>query len=152
MEVSEETFFTPNVPVDFTYNYRVGTYIERYLEGFKRQKIMGSKCPGCGKVAVPPRMWCGLCNLKMEELVELSQEGTLENFAVGHVNLVKGRLGAAESPYIIGLIRLGGANSLLLARVEGVSPAEVEPGMRLKAAWREPSEGDYHDLDHFEPV
>jgi uncharacterized OB-fold protein len=152
MEVSEETFFTPVVPMDFTYNYRVGTYVERYLAGFKDKKIMGSKCPGCGKVAVPPRMWCGVCNKKMEEFVELSREGTLENFTVGHVVLEKGQLSQAEKPQILGLIKLDGATTLFLAKVEGVSSDGVKTGMRLKAVWKDQVEGDYLDLDHFEPV
>jgi uncharacterized OB-fold protein len=152
MEVSEETFFTPAVPMDFVYNYRVGTYIERFLQGFKERKILGSKCPGCARVAVPPRMWCGVCNKKMEELVELSQEGTLENFTVGHIILEKGRIEPADTPQIIGLVKLNGASSSLLARVEGVPAAAVKTGMRLKAAWKDEVEGDYADLDHFEPV
>ncbi len=76
MGAPEETYFTPVVPMDFTYNYRVGPYITRYLDGFKEKKILGSKCPGCSLVAVPPRKYCGVCNKVMEEMVELGQEGT----------------------------------------------------------------------------
>jgi hypothetical protein len=152
MGTLEETFFTPTVPMDFVYNYRVGSYVERYLGGFAEKKILGSKCPGCSKVAVPPRMYCGVCNKKMEEIVEISQEGTLENFTVGHVVLEKGQLSPAKKPYILGLIKLDGASSLLLAKVEGVSPAQVKAGLRVKAVWKDQVEGDYGDLDHFEPV
>ena len=149
MEVS---FLTPAVPLDFTYNYRVGQYIERYLDAFKDKKILGVKCPACGKVFVPPHMFCGSCNEKLDDFVELSQEGTLENFTVGHITIEKGQVSATESPYILGMIKLDGADSLLLAKVEGVSPGEVETGMRVKAAWKDKVEGNYLDLDHFEPV
>jgi len=152
METSQVTFLTPVVPMDFTYNYRVGGYIERYLDAFKDKKILGVKCPSCGKVFVPPRMFCGACNKKLDDFVELSQEGTLENFTVGHVTIEKGQVKAAESPYILGMIKLEGADSLLLARVEGVSTGEVEKGMRVKAAWKDKVEGGYLDLDHFEPA
>jgi uncharacterized OB-fold protein len=152
MGAPEETYFTPVVPMDFTYNYRVGPYITRYLDGFKEKKILGSKCPECSLVAVPPRKYCGVCNKVMEETVELGQEGTVENFTVGHVVLEKGRLDPADAPYVLGLVKLEGATSLLLARVEGVSPAEVKTGMKVKAVWKDPVTGDYDDLDHFEPV
>ncbi|MDY6796001.1 MAG: Zn-ribbon domain-containing OB-fold protein [Actinomycetota bacterium] len=152
MEVSEEVFFTPTVPLDFTYNYRVGSHIGRYLEGFKEKKIMGVKCPKCGKVFVPPRMFCGPCNQKLEDFVELSQEGELRNYTVGHVNLVKGRLEDSDTPYVLGMIQLDGADSLFLTRVEGVPSDEVERGTRMKAVWKDQVEGDCADLDHFEPV
>ncbi len=152
MGASEETYFTPVVPMDFTYNYRVGHYLQRYLDGLKEKKIMGAKCPQCGKVVVPPRKYCGSCNKIREEFVELSQEGTLENFTVGHVTLEKGRLDKAESPYIIGMIKLDGADNLLLCKVEGLPAGEAKAGMRLKAAWKDQAGGDYSDLDHFEPV
>lgn len=152
MGAPEENFITPVVPMDFTYNYRIGPYITRYLEGFKEKKILGSRCPGCGKIAVPPRKYCGVCNRVMEEFVELSQEGTLENFTVGHVTLEKGKLNPAETPYILGLIKLDDNASLLLARVEGVNPSQVSTGMKVKAVWKDQVEGDYGDLDHFEPV
>jgi uncharacterized protein len=152
MEASPEDFFTPAVPLDFVYNYRVGTYIERYLEGFKEKKILASRCGDCGKVAVPPRMYCGPCNGRMEELLEVSQQGSLENFTIGHVLLEKGAVKAAPSPYMLGLIKLDGADSLLLARVEGVNAGAGALGMRVRAVWKDEVGGDYNDLDHFEPA
>ncbi|MDD3718822.1 MAG: Zn-ribbon domain-containing OB-fold protein [Actinomycetota bacterium] len=152
MGAPEETYFTPVVPMDFTYNYRVGPYITRYLDGFKDKKILGSRCPGCGLVAVPPRKYCGVCNKVMEEMVEVGQEGTLENFTVGHVTIEKGRLAPAEAPYVLGLVKLEEATSALLARVGGIAPSEVRTGMKVKAVWKDEAAGDYDDLDHFEPV
>ncbi len=153
MGATEETFLTPVVPMDYTYNYRIGPYMTRYLEGFKERKILGSRCPDCKKIAVPPRKYCGVCNKVMEEMVELPQEGTLENFTVGHVVMEKGgRLSPAERPYVLGLIKLDDNASLLLHRVEGVDPGKVEAGMKVKAVWKDQVEGDYEDLDHFEPA
>ncbi len=152
MSASEQDFIMPAVPMDFTYNYRIGPYMTRFLEGFRDRKIVGSRCGGCRKVAVPPRKYCGVCNRVMDEFVELPQEGTLENFTVGHVTLEKGRITPSESPYILGLVKLEDGASLLLARVEGADPAEVSAGMKVRAVWKEQVEGDYGDLDHFEPA
>jgi uncharacterized OB-fold protein len=152
MEDIKETFFRTTAPLDFTYNYRVGSYLQRYLDNLNAKKIVGAKCPECGAVVVPPRKYCGGCNKVREEFVELSQEGTLENFTVGHVTIDKGQLSKADAPYIIGMIKLDGAANQLLARVEGVSPGDVKKGMRLQAVWKDQVAGDYSDLDHFEPV
>ncbi len=151
MEEIKDTFLHPVVPLDFQNHYRVGTYLQRYLDGYGEKKILGAKCKRCGKVVVPPRKYCGGCNAVMEEFVELSQEGTLENFTVGHVTLEKGRLSGAESPYVLGMIRLEGASSTLLARVR-VAPSEARTGMKVKAVWKDQPEGDYSDLEAFEPA
>lgn len=148
----KDTFLHPVVPLDFQNNYRVGAYVQRYLDGFREKKILGAKCRQCGKVVVPPRKYCGACNKVLEEFVELSQEGILENFTVGHVTVEKGgRLSQAEAPYVLGMIRLEGAGSTLLAKVN-VAPEEVRTGMKVKAIWKDQVEGDYSDLDRFDPV
>ncbi len=148
----KDTFYDTVAPLDFAYKYRVGSCLQRYIDALKEKKIIAARCPQCGEVVVPPRKYCGECNRVREEYVELSQEGTLENFTVGHVSLDKGRLNAAESRYVVGMIRLDGADNLLVAKVEGVSAAEVKAGMRVRAVWKEETAGDYSDLDHFEPL
>ncbi|NPV60880.1 MAG: Zn-ribbon domain-containing OB-fold protein [Actinobacteria bacterium] len=151
MEEIKDTFLHPAVPLDFQNNYRVGAYMQRYLDGFKEKKILGAKCSQCGRVVVPPRKYCGDCNLVMEEFVELPQEGTLENFTVGHVVLEKGQLNRAEAPYVIGMVKLDGASNALLARLQ-VAPADARTGMKVKAVWQDQVEGEYSDLDCFEPA
>lgn len=148
----KETFYNTVAPLDFAYNYRVGSCLQRYIDALKERKILGAKCPQCAGVVVPPRKYCGECNRVRDEFVELSQEGTLENHTVGHVKLERGALSRSESGYVIGMIRLDGADNLLVARVEGVALGEVRAGMRVRAVWSEETTGDYSDLDHFEPV
>ena len=148
----KETFFNTVAPLDFGYNYRVGSYLQRYIDALQEKKILGAKCPQCGTVVVPPRKYCGSCNKVREEFVELSQEGTLENYTIGHVTLDKGQLSQAESPYVVGMIKLDGSENTLVAKVEGISPGDVKDGLRLRAVWKDKTEGDYSDLDHFEPV
>ena len=140
------------VPLDFTYNYRVGQYVERYIKGLGQKKIMGVKCPGDSSVIVPPRKYCGRCNEIMNEWVEVGPEGTVENFTVGHVNLNKGAVEKADTEYVVALIKLDGATSLLPAKVQGVSPVDVEVGMRVKAVFKNPAEDSLEDLSHFEPA
>lgn len=151
MADSKPTCFTPVVPLDFNYNYRVGPYIEKFLDGLREKKILGVRCADCGAVLVPPRMFCGGCEKKLEDWVEVAQEGTLENYTVGHVTMAKGKLSPAD-PYVLGMIRLDGATGQLLAKVEKVAPADLKMGMRLRAAWNDAAENDYLLLDHFEPV
>ncbi len=140
------------VPLDFTYNYRVGPYIERYIKGLGEKKILGTRCSGDGSVVVPPRKICGRCNKAMDEYVEVGPEGTVENFTVGHVRLDKGLVEKADREYVIGLVKLDGATSLLPALIGGISPDGVRKGLRVRAVFKDPAEDSLGDLVHFEPA
>ena len=148
----EHQYVTTMVPLTFTYNYRVGAYLEKYLQGLAQKKLFGVKCPKCKRVLLPPRSACGLCHTQPEEWVEVQPTGTLEIFTVAHVTIEKGEIKDLPEPLIIGMIRLDGADSLLTARIQGTKPDRCRKGLRLKAVWKDPPGGTVHDLDHFEPV
>lgn len=148
----EHTIIDTIVPLTFTYNYRVGEYMDRYLDGLKEKKIWGVKCPRCERVVIPPRAACGKCNVRMKRWVRVKPVGTLKNFTIAHVDIDQGEIRDRESPLIIGMIKLDGADSLITARVQGISPDKLKTGIKVKAVWRDQTEGNIQDLDHFEPV
>jgi uncharacterized protein len=152
MSANQEKVVDVVVPLDFTYNYRVGAYVERYIKGLGDKKIFGVKCAGDDSVVVPPRKYCGSCNKVMDEWVEVGPEGTIENFTVAHVKLEKGVVEKVDTEYVVALVKLDGATSLLPAKIEGVSPAAVEMGMRVKAVFKDPATDSVEDLSHFEPA
>jgi uncharacterized OB-fold protein len=111
---------------------------------------MGLKCNQCGKTFVPPREYCEKCWTKIaDNWVELGTEGELVNFTVvryGDRHLPK------KPPYILGQIRLDGADTPLVHIVEGIDPREVESGIRVKAVFAAKTTNTIMDIDHFEPV
>lgn len=151
-EKPEKVVVEAQVPLDFTYNYRVGPYIERYIKGLGEKKILASKCPSCSKVAVPPRKECGVCNQIMDEWVEVGPEGAVDNYTVGHVKIEKGLVENLESPQLLAMITLDGATVPLLAEVKGIAPADLKKGLRVKPVFKDPAEDNLADLSHFERV
>ena len=140
------------VPLTFGYKYRVGAWLDRYIDGLAEKKILGVKCPSCGRVIVPPRSVCGICYKKPTEWVEVGPEGELKNFTIGYVKLDAGEIKDADEPYVIGMIKLDGADSLLTALVKGVEPENLKVGLRLRAVFADEPKGVVNDLTHFEPV
>ncbi len=140
------------VPITFIYKNRVGQALEAYLNGLSEKKILGIKCTDCNKVYVPPRTVCGICHKKLDRFVEMEQQGILENFTIAYVNIDNGEIKDSQQPYIIGMIRLNSADSLLSAVVKVTSIDKLMPGIKLKAVWKETTQGDYNDLAYFEPV
>lgn len=151
MSEQRELIIDVNVPLDFTYNYRVGQYVERFIKGLGEKKILGVRCPGDDSVFVPPRKYCGKCNKIMDEWVEVGPAGTVENFSIAHVSLEKGVVRKADSEYVVAMVKLDGAGSLLPALIKGISPSAVENGMRVKAVFKDPATDSLSDLSHFEP-
>lgn len=140
------------VPITFTYKNRVGKALEQYIDGLKKKKILGVQCPSCKKVYVPPRTVCGKCHKPIGTMVELDQQGILKNFTIAHVNIINGEIIDAQQPYIIGMIKLNGASSLLSAVIKATSVSDVKTGMKVKAMWKDTPQGDYNDLMYFKSL
>ena len=133
------------------YQYFAGRVGSKFLTTLRDKKqIMGVKCEKCGKVFLPPRQTCERCfeNLS-ENWVEISPEGEVTSFTIVRYN--DGHL-PRKAPYVLALIRLGGADTPMAHILEGVTPEEVKIGLKVKAVFAEDSTNTIMDIDHFEPV
>ncbi|MDD3249295.1 MAG: Zn-ribbon domain-containing OB-fold protein [Smithella sp.] len=137
-----------NVP----YSWWAGDTASKFFIKLRdEKKIMGTKCPSCNKVFLPPRKVCPSCFIENTEWVSLSGEGTVLSFTVAR------RQFAAipqdkKIPVIWGLIKLDGADTALLHYLDEVRPESVEIGMRVKAVFSDTRKGAIHDISHFKPV
>jgi hypothetical protein len=115
-----------------------------------KKKITGVRCETCSITFIPPREYCEHCWTKISEnWVDLGNEGELVNYTVVRYNdkhLPK------KAPYILGQIKLTGADTPLTHIVTGVDPRDVRLGMKLKAVFADRPTNTIMDLDHFEPV
>lgn len=150
MKAPEKVSVETVVPMDFTYNYRVGPYLEKYIQGLGEGKLLAVKCKSCDKVIVPPRKMCG--TELLNEWVEVGPEGEVVNYTVGHVTVEKGLVEKADPPQLLAMVMLDGATVPLLAEVKGVEASGLKNGLRVKAVFKDPAEGTLKDLDYFEPV
>jgi uncharacterized OB-fold protein len=133
------------------YTYFAGRVGSRFLTTVRdHRKILGVKCNTCDKVFVPPRQTCERC---MEDLrdhwVELGDSGTLENFTV--VRYADKHL-PRNPPFILGLIRLDGADTPLVHIVGGIDIDQVVEGIKVKAVFSEQPENTILGIDRFEPI
>ncbi len=149
-------FRTLEHEVRLPYQFSTGPIFYRFYEGLKEKKILSNSCPSCGKVLVPPRSFCPLCNGNMGELVETAQEGTVKTWTFTD----RGFYGMPIDPPFIGaLIRLDGTDCDLLHIVGGVDVSDptavgkrLGGGCRVRAVWKEEREGHLLDIRYFEPI
>lgn len=132
------------------YKHTAGAYVEKFITDIgKNNKIMGVKCPKCGKVYVPPKMVCFECFEKMEEWVEVGNEGVLKGFTiVTHSTPVM----PLDPPYAYGIISLDGSNTDFVHIINESDPKKLKPGMRLKAVFKDKPRKRILDIEYFQPI
>lgn len=146
-----------------SYNYKGSRLMEEYVEVLKQKKLIGSLCPGCGKVIVPPRNLCGRCHRKMDGRKIVSNRGTITCFIVSPP-MERGKLKVlGMDPVETGLIKEGeviipvfvkfdGADSNTDTILLNVDPKAVHIGMRVKVLWAKEPQGALSDFEGVEPV
>lgn len=135
-----------NVP----YHWWAGETASKFFIALRdEKKILGTKCPQCGKTFLPPRRHCPLCYSVQTQWVELSHEGTVVSYTI-----VRKQRAALQKkvPVIFGLIRLDGCDTALLHYLDNVQPEKVKIGMRVRAVFAENRQARMQDISHFEPI
>jgi len=132
------------------YKHTAGAYVEKFItEIGKNNKIYGVKCPKCNKVNVPPKMICIECFEKMEEWVEIGNQGIVKGFTViTHSTPVM----PFEPPFAYGIIRLDGADTDFVHIIKESDPKKLKIGMKVKAVFKENPRKRILDIEYFEPI
>ncbi len=138
------------IPLNPDFSWSVGNWMEQFFDGLKEGKFMGSKCPACGRVYLPPRMICERCFVKAEDWVELPDTGTVETFTVASIKVAdNGDLEDLQSPEVIAMVKHDGADTCLAARLEGDNAAV---GMKVQAVLNTAAENVLDILSAYRPV
>lgn len=133
------------------YNWWLGRVMGRFYREIKEvKKIWGNKCPLCGLVYVPPKANCPKCFAKMNEWIELGDTGNLLTYTVVRYSVPS--IQPQEPPYVLGIIKLDGADTGITHLVGEVDLSDIEVGMRLKAVFRDDRQGNLLDIKYFRPI
>ncbi len=132
------------------YKHTAGAYVERFItEIGKNNKIYGVKCPKCNKMYVPPKMVCFECFEKMEEWVEIGNEGIVKGFTVvTHSTPVM----PLNPPFAFAIISLEGADTDFVHIIKESDPKKLKIGMRVRAVFKEKPRKRILDIEYFEAI
>jgi len=121
-------------PIITKYHYEID-YIHSYAQdspffaGLAKQKLMGSRCTGCGYTFATPRSHCMECGAATE-WVELPKEGKVHTFTTCYFG---GEAFLKETPFTLILVEFEGVQTLFLSRLVGAAEDEIKIGMPVKA-------------------
>jgi len=141
--------------LELPYRHSYGVHYGRLFDHLKQGRILGSKCPQCAGVLVPPRAYCDVCYVRTEQLLDVKDTGRLQAFSVIHLEFI-GQ--TRKPPYVYAEVVLDGSTTRLIHTVAGIdvtrAAEELWVGMPVKAVWKDPElrMGTLNDIDYFEPA
>ena len=134
------------LPVAFHYTPGVGN--TAFFEALRdRGVFLGSRCTACGVTYLPARIFCERCFAELAADTECGPGGTLDSFTVGDVGIDGEPLDEAMT---IGLIKLDGADTVLMHRLLGEGPWQI--GARVEAVVKPERRGSILDVEGFRPA
>ncbi|HEY9245001.1 MAG TPA: OB-fold domain-containing protein [Streptosporangiaceae bacterium] len=138
-------------PVRLAYEHTTSAGESSYLRGLAEGRLLGQRCPACGKVYIPPRGACPADGVPTTDEVELPDTGIVTTFCVVNVPYQGQRV---EPPYVAASVLLDGADIAFQHLILGCAPDEVRMGMRVTAVWKPRAEWSTSpaNIDHFRPT
>ncbi len=122
--------------VSLTYKEAVAPSAERFADALLGGKLIGQKCPTCGRTYVPPRDGCTVDGILLtsETDVELPDHGVITNYTVVLPVPYPGQ--KETEPFARVSVLLDDADAVMSLQVPlGIPASEVHPGIRVRAVW-----------------
>jgi uncharacterized OB-fold protein len=146
----KEMGITINGVIQISYNWTVGKAGDRFFTELKENKrIMGTRCRKCGRVLVPPRIFCEECFVDDVEWTEVEPRGILTTFGESYFSTDGKRL---KEPWMLGIVRLKGSDGGLIHFIGEARPEDVKIGMPMEIVFKDKREGNIMDIRYFRPV
>jgi hypothetical protein len=132
------------------HRYTPGVAGEAFFAALRdRGVVLGSRCEACSYTYVPARLFCERCFTELEADTEVGPGGTLVSFTIAFRGLEGESL---EEPVVFGLVRLDGADAVLLHRVLDPGEEPLEIGERVEVVFVPERDGTILDIEGFRPV
>ncbi len=131
-----------------SFRYTPGGGNTAFFEALRdRGAFLGSRCEACGVTYLPARVFCERCLAELAPGVECGPGGDLVSWTVVRVDVD----GAPIEPVRYGLVRLDGADTVLLHRLVELEE-DPEIGMRVRAVLATERTGSLFDVEGFGPA
>ncbi|HXL94896.1 MAG TPA: OB-fold domain-containing protein [Streptosporangiaceae bacterium] len=138
-------------PIQLKYQHTASPGESIFLRAIAEGRLLGQRCPACGKVYVPARGTCPVDGLALTDIVELPDTGIVTTFCIVNVPYPGQRV---TPPYVAASVLLDGADIAFGHLILGCEASEVRMGMRIKGVWKPRDQWGttVENIDHFAPT
>ncbi len=126
------------IPVYFLYT--AGVAGEKFFNGLKKEKLISSICPECGRKYLPPRIYCEECFSEIEKFFEVEPFGIIESFTDVYLTVEEERL---REGVRIALVKVEGTDGRLILRA---LDKDIKIGDRVRIVFEKKRKGDMRDI------
>jgi uncharacterized OB-fold protein len=135
------------------FNYAVGMYGSKFFKALIEQKFLGTRCPGCGKVYIPPRRVCAPCFKEMNEFIEVGPKGVIATFTILRYAFIDPETGEQKPiPYGYGFIQLDGADTMFQHYINITDESKLKIGARVEPVFVNKPKGTIRDVQGFQLI
>ena len=136
--------------------FATGPLMGKFLKELRdNRRILGNRCPKCGRIQTPPREVCAICCVRVDELVEIGPEGDIASYDIIYYASPDPLTGESrETPYCSAFILLDGCTGNDIFWHE-LNPADIDrarKGARVRPVWKEHRTGAITDIKYFELI
>ena len=136
--------------------FATGPLMGKFLRELRDNKrILGNKCPKCGRMQTPPREVCAVCNVRVDDLVEVGPNATVVNYDIAYYSSPDPLTGESrETPYCSAILLLDGCKGSDIFWHE-IKPEDIpmlKSGVKVRPIWNEKRTGDIKDIKYFEII
>jgi uncharacterized OB-fold protein len=129
------------------HRYTPGVAGEAFFTALRdRGVLLGSRCPSCGYTYVPARLFCERCFVELDADAEVGPAGRLVSFTIAYVDVDERPL---DEPVTYGLVRLDGADAVLVHRIVDAGTEPLEIGARVEVVLEDERSGSILDIRGF---
>ena len=137
-----------DIPVH--HRYTLGIAGERFFKAFRDERIiLASKCPKCGELFLPPKIYCETCFEEASDWTPVSGPGYIKSYTIVHYSLDDQQL---DEPEVVAVIGWHGVRGSIIHRLAEVRPGTVEIGLAVEPVWATERSGSPNDITHFRPA
>ena len=135
-------------PVRLRYQHTASAAESAYLRGLAEGRLIGQRCPACGKVYIPSRGVCPADGVPADSEVELPDTGTVTTFSIVNVGYPGQRV---TPPYVAAAVLLDGADIAFQHLILGCEPGRGAP-RHARAGGMAATRGMGHDGREHQPL
>ncbi len=148
IDETEDMVHSGRIKVPYTWSVgETGSHFFTTLRDEKR--ILGTFCPRCEMVFVPPRKTCGRCFNTQMQWREVGRQGELVTYTIPRY---RHEIHPMKHPFAYGIVKLQGADTGLAHLIGEFREGQLRAGLRVEAVFRQKGEGNILDIEYFRPI